>query len=151
VQNGLRLIVVVTGLRSGKGARRRRQEDSGCGVSQTSNPGSCSRTAGIAQAKVYGGAKGHVPLTAGKEVRLMVPPVRANKIIARVVYSGPVPAPVQQGQKIGMLKVWRGEYRCARGPAAGGGERGCRLHARRAFRRRDRTGARPVPCRFTRL
>jgi serine-type D-Ala-D-Ala carboxypeptidase (penicillin-binding protein 5/6) len=26
-----------------------------------------------------------------------------------VVYSGPVRAPVQQGQKIGMLKVWRGE------------------------------------------
>jgi D-alanyl-D-alanine carboxypeptidase (penicillin-binding protein 5/6) len=26
-----------------------------------------------------------------------------------VVYTGPVPAPVQQGQKIGMLKVWRGD------------------------------------------
>jgi D-alanyl-D-alanine carboxypeptidase (penicillin-binding protein 5/6) len=32
-----------------------------------------------------------------------------NKIIARVVYSGPVPAPVEKGQKIGTLKVWRSD------------------------------------------
>ena len=56
------------------------------------------------------GAQGSVPLTAGKEVRLMVPRGSRDKIIARVVYSGPVPAPVQQGQKIGTLKVWRGEF-----------------------------------------
>ena len=40
----------------------------------------------------------------------MVPRGSREKIIARVVYSGPVPAPVQQGQKIGTLKVWRGEF-----------------------------------------
>jgi D-alanyl-D-alanine carboxypeptidase (penicillin-binding protein 5/6) len=50
-----------------------------------------------------------VPLIAGKEVRLMVPRGSRDKIIARVVYSGPVRAPVEQGQKIGLLKVWRGE------------------------------------------
>ena len=45
---------------------------------------------------------------ARKEVRLMVPRGSRDKIIARVVYSGPVRAPVEQGQKIGTLKVWRG-------------------------------------------
>jgi serine-type D-Ala-D-Ala carboxypeptidase (penicillin-binding protein 5/6) len=50
-----------------------------------------------------------VPLTAPKGVRLMVPKGVREKIIARVVYSGPVRAPVQQGQKIGMLKVWRND------------------------------------------
>ena len=64
----------------------------------------------IVQAKLYGGAKGHVPLVAEREVRLMVPRGTREKIIARVVYSGPVPAPVRQGQKIGMLKVWRGDF-----------------------------------------
>jgi D-alanyl-D-alanine carboxypeptidase (penicillin-binding protein 5/6) len=39
----------------------------------------------------------------------MVPRGSRDKIIARVVYSGPVRAPVEQGQKIGLLKVWRGE------------------------------------------
>jgi len=47
---------------------------------------------------------------APKEVRLMVPRNTREKIIARVVYNGPVPAPVQQGQKVGTLKVWRGDF-----------------------------------------
>jgi serine-type D-Ala-D-Ala carboxypeptidase (penicillin-binding protein 5/6) len=51
-----------------------------------------------------------VPLMAPKEVRLMVPRNAREKIIARVVYSGPVPAPVQQGQKVGTLKVWRNDF-----------------------------------------
>jgi D-alanyl-D-alanine carboxypeptidase (penicillin-binding protein 5/6) len=42
-------------------------------------------------------------------VNLMVSKVAQNKIIARVVYTGPVRAPVQQGQKIGTLKVWRSD------------------------------------------
>jgi D-alanyl-D-alanine carboxypeptidase (penicillin-binding protein 5/6) len=32
-----------------------------------------------------------------------------ERIVARVVYSGPVRAPVHKGKKIGMLKVWRGD------------------------------------------
>ena len=40
----------------------------------------------------------------------MVPRNAREKIIARVVYNGPVPAPVHQGQKVGMLKVWRGDF-----------------------------------------
>ena len=56
-------------------------------------------------------------------VQLMVPRGAREKIIARVVYTGPVPAPVQKGQKIGMLKVWRGDVHGARSAAAGGRER----------------------------
>jgi len=51
-----------------------------------------------------------VPLVAQREVRLMVPRGTREKIIARVVYSGPVPAPIREGQKIGTLKVWRGDF-----------------------------------------
>jgi D-alanyl-D-alanine carboxypeptidase (penicillin-binding protein 5/6) len=63
----------------------------------------------IADAKLYGGERGSVPLMAARVVSLMVSRIAPNKIIARVVYSGPVPAPVQQGQSIGTLKVWRGD------------------------------------------
>jgi D-alanyl-D-alanine carboxypeptidase (penicillin-binding protein 5/6) len=64
----------------------------------------------IAYAKVYGGAKGSVPVVAEKAVNLMVPRGVRERIIARMVYSGPIRAPVQQGQNIGTLKVWRGEF-----------------------------------------
>ncbi len=29
-------------------------------------------------------------------------------MIARVVYNGPVRAPIQSGQKVGVVRVWRG-------------------------------------------
>ena len=63
----------------------------------------------IGEAKVYGGSAGRVPLVAGRAVRLLVPRNSTERIVARVVYVGPVPAPVQKEQSIGTLKVWRGE------------------------------------------
>ncbi len=63
----------------------------------------------VADAKVYGGASGSVPLIAPKVVRLMVPRNVNEKILARVSYSGPLQAPVRQGQPAGMLKVWRND------------------------------------------
>jgi D-alanyl-D-alanine carboxypeptidase (penicillin-binding protein 5/6) len=61
----------------------------------------------IAHAKVYG--SGYVPLVAGREVRLMVPRGVRERLTARVVYSGPIRPPVTKGQRVGMLKVWRGD------------------------------------------
>jgi D-alanyl-D-alanine carboxypeptidase (penicillin-binding protein 5/6) len=110
VQNGLRLIVVVNGLRSEKERADEAKKMLEWGFHSFQSGLLFAEGQEIAQAKVYGGAQGSVPLTAGKEVRLMVPRGSRDKIIARVVYSGPVPAPVQQGQKIGTLKVWRGEF-----------------------------------------
>jgi serine-type D-Ala-D-Ala carboxypeptidase (penicillin-binding protein 5/6) len=109
VQNGLRLIVVVNGLRSEKERADEAKKMLDWGFHNFQSGLLFAQGQEIAQAKLYGGAKGHVPLTARKEVRLMVPRGSRDKIIARVVYSGPVPAPVQEGQKIGTLKVWRGE------------------------------------------
>jgi D-alanyl-D-alanine carboxypeptidase (penicillin-binding protein 5/6) len=40
---------------------------------------------------------------------MMVQRSGADKIIARVVYTGPVRAPIEAGQQIGVIKVWRGE------------------------------------------
>jgi D-alanyl-D-alanine carboxypeptidase (penicillin-binding protein 5/6) len=31
-----------------------------------------------------------------------------DKLIARIVYSGPVRAPVTPGQQVGVVRVWRG-------------------------------------------
>ena len=39
----------------------------------------------------------------------MMPRDRDERLSARIVYTGPVPAPVSKGQPIGTLKVWRGD------------------------------------------
>ena len=102
----------------------------------------------IAQAKVYGGDKGPRAADGAQEVRLMVPRGASEKIIARVVYTGPVRAPVQQGQKIGMLKVWRGDFLVLEVPlqAAEGVGTGSMSAAR--LRCRHRARDRPVPRRL---
>jgi serine-type D-Ala-D-Ala carboxypeptidase (penicillin-binding protein 5/6) len=110
VQNGLRLIVVVNGLKSEKERADEAKKLLEWGFHNFQSSLLFVDGQEIAYAKVYGGAKGSVALTAPKEVRLMVPRGARERILARVVYSGPVPAPVHQGQKVGTLKVWRGDF-----------------------------------------
>jgi D-alanyl-D-alanine carboxypeptidase (penicillin-binding protein 5/6) len=108
VQNDLRLIVVVNGLRSEKERADEGRKLLEWGFHNFQASLLFAEGQEIAQAKVYGGAKGHVSLVAPRAVKLMVPRGTRERISARVVYTGPVPAPVEQGQKIGTLKVWRG-------------------------------------------
>jgi D-alanyl-D-alanine carboxypeptidase (penicillin-binding protein 5/6) len=63
----------------------------------------------LGSAKVYGGETGSVSLKADGPIKIMVPKNGGERLIARIVYSGPVPAPVQTGLPVGTLKVWRGE------------------------------------------
>jgi D-alanyl-D-alanine carboxypeptidase (penicillin-binding protein 5/6) len=65
----------------------------------------------IGDARLFGGESRYVPLVAAgrKAVRLMVPKNSGERILARIVYRGPVSAPVEKGKQIGVLKVWRGE------------------------------------------
>jgi serine-type D-Ala-D-Ala carboxypeptidase (penicillin-binding protein 5/6) len=39
---------------------------------------------------------------------VMVQKNGTDKLIARVIYSGPVRAPIEPGQQVGVVKVWRG-------------------------------------------
>jgi serine-type D-Ala-D-Ala carboxypeptidase (penicillin-binding protein 5/6) len=109
VQNGLRLIVVVNGLKTAKERADEGKKLLEWGFHNFQSSLLFAEDQSIADAKVYGGASSSVPLVAQRPVRLMVPRNARERIIARVVYSGPVPAPVQKDQKIGVLKVWRNE------------------------------------------
>jgi D-alanyl-D-alanine carboxypeptidase (penicillin-binding protein 5/6) len=133
VQNGLRLIVVVNGLRSEKERADEAKKLLEWGFHTFQSAVLFNDGQEIAYAKVYGGAKGSVPLVAGKEVRLMVPRNTREKIIARVVYSGPVPAPVEQGQKLGTLKVWRGDSVVLEAPLQAAESVGAGSMSQRAF------------------
>ena len=109
VQNGLRLIVVVNGLKTAKERADEGKKLLEWGFHNFQSSLLFAEDQSIADAKVYGGASSSVPLVAQRPVRLMVPRNARERIIARVVYSGPVPAPVQKDQKIGVLKVWRND------------------------------------------
>jgi serine-type D-Ala-D-Ala carboxypeptidase (penicillin-binding protein 5/6) len=110
VQAGLRLIVVVNGLKTSKERADEGRKLLEWGFSHFRSGLVFAEGQEIASAKVYGGAKSYVPLVAGKAIRLMVPRGARERITARLVYTGPVRAPVEKGQQIGTLKVWRGDF-----------------------------------------
>ncbi len=63
----------------------------------------------IGEAQTYGGAKGSVALKANGPISIFVPITNRDQLKARVIYNGPVIAPVEEGQQIGVLKVWIGD------------------------------------------
>lgn len=109
VQNGLRLIVVVNGNKTAKERADDAKKLLEWGYRSFEQRILFAEGQTLGTAKVYGGAEGKVPLTADGIVKVMVPKAGGERLIARIVYTGPVPAPVKKGQTIGAVKVWRGE------------------------------------------
>ena len=58
---------------------------------------------------MFGGDTSYVPLVGSGTVSLMMPRNSNDRLTARILYSGPIPAPVSKGQAIGKLRVWRGD------------------------------------------
>jgi D-alanyl-D-alanine carboxypeptidase (penicillin-binding protein 5/6) len=63
----------------------------------------------IGEARVYGGEKRGVAVAAKGPVSILMPITNRDKVRARVVYDGPVMAPVEKGAAIGHFKVWIGD------------------------------------------
>jgi len=126
VQDGVRLIVVVNGEKSAKERADEAKKLLEWGF-RTFEPRSLFAEGQIiVSAKVYGGASGSVPLKAAGLVKIMVPKSGGERLIARIAYQGPVPAPITQDQQIGELRVWRDDKLVLRTPlkAAASVERG---------------------------
>lgn len=63
----------------------------------------------VGEAQVYGGEKSGVALKAKGPVAIFVPITNRDRLIARIVYEGPVVAPVEEGVRVGALRVWIGD------------------------------------------
>ena len=63
----------------------------------------------VGQAQLFGGEKGSVALKARAPVAILVPITNRDRLIARIVYQGPLQAPVEAGMPAGTLKVWIGD------------------------------------------
>jgi len=108
VQNGMRLIVVVNGLEDAddRAAEAKKLLEYGFRNFEARTLFAADQTVGYA--KVFGGDSRSVKLASPEPIKVMVQRNGSDKLVARIVYTGPVRAPVQPGQRIGMLKVWRG-------------------------------------------
>jgi D-alanyl-D-alanine carboxypeptidase (penicillin-binding protein 5/6) len=109
VQNGLRLIVVVTGAKTPKERADEGKKLLDWGFKSFDFRLLFGDGQTVAEAKVYGGTQGRVPVVAKGVVKMMVQRGVSEKIGAKMVYTGPVKAPVRAGQQIGVLQVSRAD------------------------------------------
>ena len=108
VQNGIRLIVVVNGLDDpdDRASEAKKMLEWGFRNFEVRTLFSADQL--ISYAKVFGGERRSIKLASHEPVKVMVQKNGNDKLIARVVYSGPVRAPIESGQPVGLIKVWRG-------------------------------------------
>jgi serine-type D-Ala-D-Ala carboxypeptidase (penicillin-binding protein 5/6) len=109
VQNGQRLILVVNGLKTGRDRANEARKLLDWGFRAFEPRQLFTAGEPIGEARVFGGDQWAVPVVAKKPVRVLVPRGSGERIAARIVYTGPLRAPVQQGAEIARLRVTRGD------------------------------------------
>jgi D-alanyl-D-alanine carboxypeptidase (penicillin-binding protein 5/6) len=107
VQNGTRLIVAINGLEDpdDRATEAKKMLEWGYRNFETRTLFAAEQTLGYA--KVFGGTSRSVKVSSPEPVKVMVQKSGGDKLIARLVYSGPVRAPIEAGKNIGVIRVWR--------------------------------------------
>jgi D-alanyl-D-alanine carboxypeptidase (penicillin-binding protein 5/6) len=108
LQNGLRLIVVVNGLKTAKDRADEAKKLLDWGFSGFEQRPLFAEGEILGQARVFAGTQTSVNLVGPRAISMLIPRNNHDRISAKIVYTGPVPAPVQEGQRIGTLRVYRG-------------------------------------------
>jgi D-alanyl-D-alanine carboxypeptidase (penicillin-binding protein 5/6) len=108
VQNGMRLIVVVNGLEDPDDRALEAKKMLEWGFRNFEARPLFAAQQPVGYAKVFGGESRSVKLASPEPIKVMVQKNGTDKLIARVVYNGPVRAPVESGQQVGVVRVWRG-------------------------------------------
>jgi D-alanyl-D-alanine carboxypeptidase (penicillin-binding protein 5/6) len=108
VQNGQRLIVVVNGLKNASERAEEARKLFNWGF-RSFDPRVLFQAGDVVGAiAVYGGARGEVPVTCEQTAKIFLTRGGSDRLTAKIVYMGPLVAPVSEGVEVGRLKVWRG-------------------------------------------
>jgi D-alanyl-D-alanine carboxypeptidase (penicillin-binding protein 5/6) len=109
VQNDQRLIVVVNGLKTAKDRANEARKLLDWGFRAFESRQLFAEGQVIGEAQVFGGNSRSLPLVANKPVRVLVHRGEGERVTARIVYTGPLKAPIQRGAEVARLQVNRGD------------------------------------------
>ena len=104
-QGDRRVIFAITGLDSAAARARESEAIVNWAFRQFAERTLVNEGQTIAQADVFLGRSDTVPLVAQEDVRLLVPTLTGAALEAEVVYTGPIAAPIAQGQQLAELIV----------------------------------------------
>ncbi len=107
VEDGARLIIVMYGLKSATDRTEEARKLLGYGFHSFDHRVVFQAGDTVGSASVYGGQSGETPLVSDRPIVLFTPRGESGKIVAKVVYMGPLAAPVEKGKDAGRLKIWR--------------------------------------------
>ncbi|WP_229199562.1 D-alanyl-D-alanine carboxypeptidase family protein [Bradyrhizobium acaciae] len=108
VQNDTRLIVVVNGLEDSEDRATEAKKMLEWGFRSFETRVLIAANQPVGYARVFGGESRSVKLVSPDPIKVMVSKNGNDKLLARIIYSGPVKAPITAGQQIGVVRVWRG-------------------------------------------
>ena len=108
VQNGQRLILVINGLRTGRDRATEAVKLLSWGFRSFEPKVLFAADEIVGTARVYGGAEEDVPLAPDKVVSLLVPRGSGERLTGKIVYTGPLMAPLDKGAQVAQLKIYRG-------------------------------------------
>lgn len=104
-QNGRRLYLAMSGLASIKEREEEAKRLLQWGMTGFDDVQLYPADEIVGEAQVFGGALTHVPLTVKDRVELLLPKDGRDKLKARIVYKGPLDAPVADNQQVGVLRL----------------------------------------------
>jgi D-alanyl-D-alanine carboxypeptidase (penicillin-binding protein 5/6) len=104
LRDGQRLILVINGAETDKARAEEARKLIDWGFRAFERVQLFDKGEIIAEARVFGGAEGRVGLVSKGPLDLLLPVGSRDMIKAEVIYDGPVPAPVEAGQAVGIVK-----------------------------------------------
>ncbi|MET2826823.1 D-alanyl-D-alanine carboxypeptidase family protein [Mesorhizobium shangrilense] len=107
--NGSRVIAAMSGLASDRERAEEARKLLDWGARSFEKTEIFAKDEVVGEAQVFGGVKSGVALKAKGPVNIFLPITNRDKLTARIVYDGPVTAPVEEGQAVGALRVWIGD------------------------------------------
>ena len=107
--NGSRVIAAMSGLASDRERAEEARKLLDWGARSFEKTEIFAKDEVVGEAQVFGGIKSGVALKAKGPVNIFLPITNRDKLTARIVYDGPVTAPVEEGQAVGALRVWIGD------------------------------------------
>lgn len=105
VQGDRRIVFVLSGLESERARAEEAEAVVNWAFRQFIQKTVASKGAVLAEAPVWLGASPTVGLVPAADVRLLIPALQRDQVAGRVVYQGPLEAPISEGQEIGYLVV----------------------------------------------
>jgi serine-type D-Ala-D-Ala carboxypeptidase (penicillin-binding protein 5/6) len=116
VQNGKRLIVAVSGVPNARDRALETRKLLEWGFRAFESREIFTAGERIGEAKVYGGERAAVTLMTRDAVTLLLPKGSADKVVLKIVYTGPLVAPVPAGKEVARLQVIRGTIKATEIP-----------------------------------